>query len=167
MSKKLVFAFVVSAATALAGCNSDSGTSTGPNAVGANGQIISDTFAPVSGICNGNPQGKGPPTLVINGTSGTFSQALSGCTNSGTLTLAYSGSNGLSLTQNIQLCNGSSSVGCGSNADSNSCTPSATPQTPLTGTFTGSGSTLVITFTNSTCGSSGGTATEVDTWTAQ
>ena len=163
MSKKLVFAFMILVATALAGCNAST-SSTPPNAV-TNGQITSDSYAGGGALCNGGAEGNPAPNLVINGTSGTYSQTQSGCTQGGAFTLAYGSGNNFQLTQTSQTCGS----GC-STTGNNACTPNSTSQTPMIGTFTSSGSTLILTFTNSGCSSTNGhtgTDTEVDTFTAQ
>ena len=163
MSSRFVSRFaVVSGMLFLAGCLGSSDST--PTAAGPiDGTYINVSTPPTCFINGGSTQhadsGSLPATFVAIG--GTFSylstkNAAHSCqaTDSGTLT--FGASNSFTLTQTNQTC----SSGC---QPSDNCQANSTAQAANVGTYSLSGSTLTLTFTNSGCSSnSGNTGTDTE-----
>jgi hypothetical protein len=136
-----------------AGCNSDSGTpaSAGP---------IDGTYTHTSEVCSGTPASVGTAHLIISNATGSYVVSLiSGCVITMGNTIVYSGTNGIAMTQVTKACSGTCS--------GSECTADSTVQPSVIGTYSLSGSTLTLTFTNYICSShmGGGSETDVNTLT--
>lgn len=141
--------------TACFGSSTPNPVATGP---------IDGTYIQSAENCAGTPSsGSAGATLVIANLTGTYTLPAKsdGCIVTMANTIAYSGSNGITSTQISKSCTASCSGA--------ECTANTTAQTPVTGTYALSGSTLTLTFTNFICssGGGGGTQTDINTLTKQ
>src|SRR4051794_158272 len=124
-------------AAGFASCNSDPA----PAAAGP----VDGTYTLTSETCAGAAHnGAVGSTLTVTNTTATFVATTGSCTTTYGITLAYSGTNGVVTQQVSKSC----SSGCGG-----SCMANNTAEPVISGTYSKSGSTLTLDFTNFICAS--------------
>ena len=158
MNSRFVSYFAaITGVLALAGCQGSSDTTA------ATPGPIDGTYIETStpSTCDSAPETLRQDALTLSGATFTLVETGGGgCnkTNSGGVT--YSGTNGITVTQTSQI--------CGSGCSGANCTTGSATQAAQVGTYSLSGNTLTLSFTNSNCSCNGsscpstGSDTEVD-----